>query len=506
MNDFDAVLRFRAYCAGRPLPVGATVAWGRPAAAQTLVVAFVRMAGETSPWAIAWGTPDRPPHVASVPDPRRADDVRAMAMRFGRDLLRSFGHPEHGTQLDVAQAAVVVPGASHVEMFHQLEYRYARARKVPDAEVDEVNTLGRLCGWIFREWHRPAQTLLVDATQSLREAWAIPTEDLRQQHLGFVLAWLTTGGDRDARSLAAERAEADSVGITLDPTLERDALEPLLSSWNTARQQERHDAASAAAIAGIVEAEVRRRWQLAVDGWRHLQGDARPTTPAFAQLAALTQGEYERQWRAAETARTEGKEPFVPDPETDRLGQAAASRFFAHQYAAEVGENALLHGDRDRVARAVLAGQALLGTIKGVRDEGTGRTTTPVWTIETPLDAPTRFREGSKVEVAGAQGRTGVLRAVTARDDVRVLELVITGQKTGRGAHRHAADPSFVGVTVAMLASNMAELTKMKSFRVWDGAGAGAWLTHGRTDPPHDRATRRQEDLVDFVEGLGGPR
>lgn len=506
MNDFDAVLKLRAWCEGRPLPVGATVPWGRPANAQTFVVAFVRMAGETSPWAIAWGPPDRAPQVASVPDPRRADDVRAMALRFGDDLLRAFGHPEYGVQLDVARAALVVPGASHVEMFHQLEYRYARARKVPDAEIDAVNAVGRLCGWVFREWHRPAQTMLIDATRSLRDAWAVPTEDLRQQHLGFVLAWLTTDGDRDARTLAAERAEASAVGVTLDPTLERDTLEPLLSTWNAARQQERDDRAGAEAIALVVEAEVRRRWQLAADGWRHLQRDARPTSPAFAQLAALTQGEYERQWRAAETARQEGEDPFVPDPETDRLGQAAASRFFAHQHAAEVGDNAILHGDRERVARAVLAGQALLGTITGVRDEGVGRTTTPVWTIETPLDAPTRFREGSKVEIAGSLGRTAVVRTVTPRDDVRVLEIEITGQKTGRGAHLHAADPSFAGTTVAVLTSNMSELTKTKGFRVWKAEGPGAWLTHGRTDPPHDRATRRQEDLVDFVEGLGGHR
>lgn len=506
MNDFDAVSRLRAWCAGRPLPVGTTIPWARPAAAQTFVVAFVRMAGETSPWGIAWGTPDRRPSVASVPDPRRADDVRAMALRFGRDLLRSLGHPAHDVQLDVSRAALVVPGASHVEMFHQLEYRYARALRVPDAELAEVNALGRLCGWIFREWQRPAQTLLVDATKALREAWAIPAEDLRQQHLGFVLAWLAAEGDRDARALAAEHAEASAVGVTLDPALEHDTLEPLLSSWNAARQQGREDDASASSIAVVIETEVERRWQLAVEASRHLQRDARPTSPAFAQLAALTQEEYERQWRAAESARAEGEEPFVPDPETDRLGQAAASRFFAHQYAAEVGGGALLHGDRERVARAVLAGEALFGTITAVRDEGTGRTTTPVWTIETPLDAPTRFREGSQVEVAGSPGRTAVLRKVTQRDDVRVLEVEVTGQKTGRGGYRHAADSSFAGEGVALLASNMADLTRMKSFRVWSGDGAGAWLTHGRTDPPHDRPAGRQEDLVDFVEGLGGRR
>lgn len=506
MNDFDAVARLRAWSTGRPLPIGRTVAWARTDPAKTLVVAFVRMAGETSPWAIAWGSPGQTPRVASVPDPRRADDVRAMAMRFGRDLLARCGHPSHGQELDVSRAAIVVPGASHVEMFHYLEYRYARARKVPDGERDEVNAFGRLCGWIFRETHRPSQTLVLDATRALREAWAIPAEDLRQQHLGFVLAWLTTAGDRDARAKAAELAERDAVGITLDPTVERDDLDAHVSAWNDARKADRDDPVSAAKIRAVVDEEVRRRWALAMSAWDQLQRDPRPTTPAFEQLSALTQDEYQRQWRSNESKRLDGEDPFVPDPETDRLGSAAASRFFAHQHSAEVGDNALLHGDPERVGRAVLAGEALLGTITSVRDEGVGRATVPVWTIETRADVPTRFREGSSVEVARAPGRTGTLRSVEVRGAVRVLDVEITGQKTTRGGFVHAADASLVGASVALLGGNMAELTRTKSFNVWKSDGPGAWLTHGQSNPPQDRATRRQEDLVDFVESLGGSR
>jgi hypothetical protein len=506
MNDFDAVARLRAWSVGRPLPIGKTVPWTRTDAASTLVVAFVRMAGETSPWAIAWGSPGQTPQVSSVPDPRRADDVRTMVMRFGRDLLARCGHPAHGRELDVSRAAIVLPGASHVEMLHYLEYRYARARKVPDGERDAVNAFGRLCGWTFRESQRPAQTLVVDVTKSLREAWALPAEDLRQQHLGFALAWLTAAGDRDRRAHAAERAEREAVGITLDPTVEAKDLEPYVAAWNDARKAKRDDVASAAKIRAVVEAEVRRRWALAVTGWSFLQRDGRPTTPAFADLAALTQSEYQWHWRASEAKRLAGEDPFVPDPETDRLGSAAASRFFTHQYCAEMGDTALLHGDPERVGRAVLAGEALLGTITQVRDEGVGRATVPVWTVETRADVPTRFREGSSVEVAHAPGRTGKLRDVAVRGAVRVLDVEITGQKTARGGFVHAADPALVGAAVAFVGGNMADLTRQKSSSVWNADGPGAWLTHGQSNPPQDRVTRRQDDLVDFVEGLGGSR
>ncbi|MFO0609378.1 MAG: hypothetical protein U0324_39805 [Polyangiales bacterium] len=506
MSDLDAVLRLRAWIDGRPLPLRDTAPWPRLAPADVLVVAFVRMAGETAPWAVAWGPAGGEPRVEAVPDPRRADDVRAMVMRFGDELLAWCGHPSKGDARDLARAALVVPGASHGEVFHLLEYRYARAVKVPDAERPRVNAFGRLCGWIFRESQRPAQTLVVDATKSIREAWAVPAEDVRQQHLGFVHAWLTTDGDRDARFAAAERAEADAVGITLDPTFERDTLEPIVSAWNAARQKGHDDVARADEIRAAVGEEVRRRWRLADAAWSTMQRDARPTSGAFDELAALAQDEYEWQWRRAEVKREAGEEVFVPDPETDRQSAAAASRFFAHQRAEEVGAVATLHADPGLVRRAALEGKALRGVITKVCDEGVGRKTVPVWTMETAADVPTRFREGGSAEVAGQRGRSVVIRRVTVRGDVREVELEVRGQKTGRGGHGDPCDPSLRGTTVALIDAGMPELTRQKSLKAWSDDGPGAWLTHGQSDPPHDRATRRQEDLVDYVEALGAHR
>ena len=82
----------------------------------------------------------------------------------------------------------------------------------------------------------------------------------------------------------------------------------------------------------------------------------------------------------------------------------------------------------------------------------------------------------------------------------------ITGQKTGRAGFGDPTSAALRGTTVALVASNMAELTRQKSMKAWKADGPGAWLTHGQSDPPQDRTTRRQEDLVDFVESLRAAR
>lgn len=503
MSDLQAVERLRAWVEGRPLPVGSTLCLNRASAAEVMVVAVVRMAAETSPWAIAWGRPNAPPKVASVPDPRRADDVRTMLMPFATDLLRHFGHPAHGGAIDAARVQLVMPGASHVEMLHLLEYRYAFAKKVPEEEIDTVNAFGRLCGWLFREAHRPHQTSVLDVTRALREAWAIPAEDMRLQHLGFVLAWLSGRGDRAAREALAEAAEQQTVGATMAPAVDKH-LEPFVDRWNTARTHASSDPTASAHIKAAVEDEVSRRWALAVEGWQRLQRDARPTHPGMAALEGISRDEYAWQWRAGEVKRHAGEDSFVPAPETDRHAPSAASRFFAHQRAAELGDAAMMRGDRDLLASAVLDGSALLGTIAAVDDEGSGRVTLPVWTLDAAVDTPTRLREGSKIEVAQMSGRVARVRSIEQVGGRRRVVLEIVGRKTATAGLPHGADPALVGMKVALVPSADGEIARRKSFAVRKGEGPGAWLTHGAERAPEDPPARRQKNLVDLVEGLGG--
>lgn len=332
MSDLSSVERLRAWIDGRPRPLGETIAWPRLRAARAMVVAMVRMAGETTPWAIAWGHPGCTPTVVSVPDPRQQDAVRAMVVPFAEALLAHFGHPAFGDAVDLTDTQLVMPGSSHVEMLHLLEYRYARAQKISGAERETVNAFGRLVGWLFRESQRPHQRTVMDVTRALREAWAIPADDLRQQHLGLVLAWLADG-TRAQREALAEAAEQRTVSTTLDPALDR-RIEPLVDRWNHSVSKG-SDAAAAVEIRAAVEGEVLRRWTLAAEGWQRIQRDLRPTHTGLAALATIAREEYARQWRATEEKLGRGEAAFVPSAETDAHAAAAASRFYAIQRVQE---------------------------------------------------------------------------------------------------------------------------------------------------------------------------
>ena len=48
----------------------------------------------------------------------------------------------------------------------------------------------------------------------------------------------------------------------------------------------------------------------------------------------------------------------------------------------------LVHDDREMQAELVARGEAIAGTIIAVRDEGTGRKTIPVWTVESDGELP----------------------------------------------------------------------------------------------------------------------
>jgi hypothetical protein len=69
MNALQVFRRLQAFEEGRALPRGETLHLPLAAPAETLILAFVRMGGESSPWGIAWGPPGQAPSVATVGEP-----------------------------------------------------------------------------------------------------------------------------------------------------------------------------------------------------------------------------------------------------------------------------------------------------------------------------------------------------------------------------------------------------------------------------------------------------
>ena len=149
-----------------------------------------------------------------VPEARNRDAVAGMLAAFAPALLRTLNHPqldplpEDSEPDQVALRQLWVPNPSHVSMLHLLSYRYTFARRGEPARMAMLNALGRAAGWAFAEAQRAGQASVIDATAALRGAFEFPADDLRQHHLGFLLALLEDAPSRAERFQRAEQAEA----------------------------------------------------------------------------------------------------------------------------------------------------------------------------------------------------------------------------------------------------------------------------------------------------------
>ena len=354
----------------------------------------------------------------------------------------------------------------------------------------------------------------MDATAALRDAHTFPADDLRQQHLGFLLAWLRTKGGRVKREAAAEQAERESVSTSLDPKIERDDLEPLVDSYRDARRPENKRAMRVAekSISEVLSSELRRRLDLCADAIAFLRSEKRGTNPGVSELAKLGRDEFVYGYLRGERPRPSGQPPFVPSPETDRHAAGAASEYLKHIFSAELQAGALIHHDQELQAEAIAAGDAFRGTVVTVEDRAPkgSRGKTPVWTVEAPGNGPMRVREGSWVCVAGIPSRSGVIRSVASSDaGGRRIEVEITGWKQARPTDPKfpgllaAHDEAHEGSDVTFLPTSSSRLSERKRFLVWESDGPGAWLTHGKAAQPH----AGKHDGTDFlaeVEGLRG--
>lgn len=519
MRTVDVLRRIEAWSLGAPVPVGETLPWPRVEAEDRLIVAFVRMSGEARPWGVAAGRPGAEPMLITVAEPRDATEQARLAIELGKILLPHVPYPDHATEAERTEGAqravrrqLWMPGPTHVEMLHLLDFRFSRANVREDAGARELGKLGRACGWLFRESTRPGQVRVFDATARLRAAFAIPAEDLRQQHLGFLLGWLETSGLREARVEAARVAEAASIGVTLHPAFEEEHLVDLVARWNAAREDAAAQAAIAARIHEALAPELLRRFRLTERAIAALEGGGRRENPELGDVLKLAADELV--WQYWNTEQKVGEPVIDPDaprflgdhPETDFLPTQAAARFFAHAHAAEVTTASLLHGDRHLVEEAIDAGDAVEGTIVKVVNEGTKRAVVPVWTVVSTADRSLRLREESGVCVVGLRGRTGKIRAITTEAGQRTIEIEIDGWKRARpedGAL--AADAKELeGTKVVLANAGVVGISKSKSRAVWNASGPGAWLTHAAPPPEPAEAAPITGDLVDLVETLGG--
>jgi hypothetical protein len=505
MRPDQAIKRVQAWHRGRPLQSYETRHFALGNAENLLIVAFVRMGGESSPWGIAWGYPGESPEIRTVPEARNRDAVAEMAAKFAPVLLQHFWSPaidpsdatfERNKELPLRQ--VWLPNGSHIDMLHYLAYSYTRTKYGDDTRLNTLNALGRLAGWLFREHDRPGEMTVIAATDALRSTYIFPAEDVRQEHLGYLLAWLETSGKREKRLQAAQEAEQHSISVTIDPTLERDVLEPQVEKWNDARLSSKVREGARAEIDKVITAELKNRFELVERTIEHLREKGPRENLGVQKLANASIEERWFQYLRLELRRNDPIDgnDFAPSPETDFNPAAAASRYFVQQASQDFGLAALIHDDEGLQREALLAGDGIRGECIAVRDDGEGtRKMDAVWTIQAEEIAPLHFREGDSLCITRNPGRHfQVMSIERTKGDNLEIELLVTNKKKEyrdeRGRKQPAANSqAFVGEEFTFVPVSMDEISRQKNRKIWNDQVPGSWITHAKPEGRKTKAT-----------------
>lgn len=491
MTGNEVVRRLRAFERGRPLPAGETLRVHRLDSNQVMILAFVKMGGESAPWGVAYGRSGKPPKLLTVAEPRTRDEVATMMLELAPVLLTHLHHPQFSPfgpdpEARIPPFQIWVPNDAHLEMLHHLAYAYTFTKFGETARWQRLRALGRACGWLFRESQRPGQTIAISAATVLADAFTFPAETTRQGHLGFLLSWLQAKGGKDPREAAAAEAERLSISTNLDPAVERDELAPYVEMYNEARKS--GDAAQLERgrrrIQKVLEEELRRRYSLTESALDCLRSDRRRENSGLATLEKESMTEHHLQYRRLEQCKDDGDDgpAFTPSPETDRHPAAAASRFYVQEASQDQLESVLVHDDREIQAQLIASGQAVAGTITDVWDEGEGRKTRPVWALESKGDLPLRIREDSALCLVGLPARQVRVRTIERttggyRFELEVTSLITVPRK-GDGSVLPATSPKLKRKKIVLVKPAMDQIARRKSRMVWNADVPGAWLTH----------------------------
>jgi hypothetical protein len=495
MRPDEAIKRLQAWHAGRPLPAYKTRHFAIAKDEDLLIVALVRMGGESAPWGIAWGHPGEKPELRAVPEARNREAVAEMVAKFAPVLLDHYWSPltydwDGTTQRDkdLPLRQVWMPNGSHIDMLHFLAYSYTFTKFGDVTRYTTLNALGRLAGWMFREHDRPGQMTVMAATDALRATYIFPSEDVRQAHLGYLLAWLETSGKRDKRLAAAQEAEEHSTSTSLDPAIEREVIEPLVEKWNDHRLGSRVREKAKADIETTIGKELRERFALLDRAIEHLRKRGPRENRGVTKLADASLEEHWFQYLRMELRQNDSRDgvAFTPSPETDRSPAAASSRYFVQQASEEFWLAALIHDDEGLQREAVMSGDGIQGTCVAVRDESESRAIKAVWTVKAQEVAPLRIREGSTLCLVGSQKRELRVLSVEREDgDVLKIELAVVSalreyRDENRRMHKAANSKAFVGQEITLVPVSMDQISRLKNKKIWNSDVPGAWITHAQ--------------------------
>ena len=400
--SLETVRRLRSWSDGKPSPRGETVNVHVGDDDDALIVAFLRMGGESRPWGVAYGRCSEKPKILTVAEGRNRTKVADMMIEFAPVLLEHFRHPQFSPDSLInwevnSHRQIWLPGPTHVEMLHYIALSYART-KWDRAEIDTLKALGNLANCLYIEQQRPGQQTVMTASHALQQTHIFPASSVRQAHLGYLLGWLNGGKTREERLAAAREASKQPAATVLDPEFERKVIQPIVEQWGEAnRVDDAKGRASTEKEANKrLSPELRRRWELTRDAILLLHADAREVNSGIPTLVGISKKELNRGWGERALNEDGGGDAFWPNPFTDYNTRMAAGGYHQRVADEQKARHYLVHGDRELQREELAAGHGIIGVISKVN------TTEPEWTIKFSYpDLPT-IRAGGYLVVAGA--------------------------------------------------------------------------------------------------------
>jgi hypothetical protein len=477
-----------------------------------IFIAFVRMAGESRPWAIAYGKySDGVPKVISVPDGRNRNAVMEMCAELAEEMLEYFRVAGYTWDpitkenfSDVLMPQVWVPSSRHVEMFHNLQYAYWRVRKGDD-RTQPITVFARLSGWLFRESTRLGQQVIIDTAKLFRESYVFPADAASLGHLGTCLKWFDEHEDLNSARFAVREATLLRDSPTLDPELDSKVFAPLIDKRNKLNEESKDTSKVDKQIHENLAAEVTRRWELVKSSYEVFQSDSRDINPGVIDLARATSESFYSQFqRIEEDMQDPDMGPaYTQHPETDFHGSAAASNYFVMTASDTAYIAKLVHDDEELQAEALASGKAFFADVVNVENLGTGRTTTPLWTLRVQIGEKLRIREGERYSPLKANKHGIHIRSVEVIDS-ETLE--VTAEWVDRKTvpldypiFAKAVEPEWIGHRMMFVPKDGSEFDKSRSRAVWSArSGPGSWLTHGSAP------TKVEPSIVDDITQLAG--
>jgi len=402
-ESLETIRRLHAWSNGKPMPRGEKINVHIGDDDDLLIVAFLRMGGESRPWGVAFGKCNEKPKILTVAEARNRTRVGDMMLEFAPTILEHFRHPGHSPdslsnwETD-SHRQIWLPGPTHVEMLHFLALSYARTRWDRDG-VETLKSLGNLANCLYIEQQRPGQQTVLTALAALQLSNVFPASPVRQAHLGYLLGWLQGGRTRDSRLAAARLAENQSVATVLDHRFEREKVQPLVEEWGEANRKKSLKGCETVEVAvhKTLSPDLLRRWNLTRDAIQILRSDKRSANRGLKRLVALSKKEFYRGWGERAQKEDNGDEPFWPNPFTDYNTRMAAGGYHQRVADSQKERHFLVHGDRELQREELANGRGIIGTISSVNSSD------PEWTIKFTYPELSTVREGGYLVIAGAE-------------------------------------------------------------------------------------------------------